>query len=42
MSISVYMNAPIDPELLALRHGMKYIMHHPHEPIIYSKKKISK
>ena len=29
----------IEPDLLALRHGMEYLMHHPHEPITYSRNK---
>ena len=31
-----------DPAFLAIRHGMEYIMHHPHETIVYSRKKSSK
>ena len=42
MSLSGYMNAPIEPDFLSLRHGMEYLMHHPYEPIMYSKKKIYK
>ena len=41
MWLSGYMNAPTAPAFLALRHGMEYLMHHPHEPIMYSRKKIS-
>ena len=33
------MNAPTEPAFLALKHGMAYLMHHTHEPIIYSGKK---
>ena len=33
--LSVYMNDPIEPEFLAFGHGMEYLMHHPHETIIY-------
>ena len=40
MWISGYMNAPIEPNFLALKHGMEYLMHHPHEPIMYSRNKI--
>ena len=37
MRLSGYMNAPTEPDFLALRHGMEYLMHHPHETIIYSR-----
>ena len=30
------MNAPTESDLLAIIHGMEYIMHHSHEPIMYS------
>ena len=36
------MKAPSEPAFLALRHDMEYLMHHPHEPIIYSRKKTFK
>ena len=36
------MNAPTEPAFLSLRNGMEYLLHHPHEPIIYSRKKIFK
>ena len=42
MRLSGYMNDPTEPEFIALRHIMEYLMHHPHEPIMYSRKKISK
>ena len=42
MRLSIYMNAPTEPVFMALKHGMEYIMHHPHEPIMYSRKKIHK
>ena len=42
MSLSGYMNAPIEPALLAFIHGIEYLIHHPHEPIMYSTKKFSK
>ena len=42
MSLSGYINYPIEPEFLALRYGMEYIMHPPHEPILYSRKNIFK
>ena len=41
MRLSGYMNYPIDPEFFDLIHVMEYLMHHPHEPIIYSRKKNS-
>ena len=40
MRLSGYMNAPTEPAFLAIKHGMEHIMHHPHEPIIYSRNKI--
>ena len=39
---SGYMNALTEPSFLALKHGMEYFMYHPHEPIMYSRKKIHK
>ena len=36
------MNAPTEPELIDLRHGMEYIMNPQHEPIMYSRKNILK
>ena len=39
MRISGYMNAPIEPAFLALKHGVEYLMHHPHKPIMYSRNK---
>ena len=42
MLLSVYMNTPTEPDSIALKHGMEYIIHHPHEPIMYSGKKIYK
>ena len=39
MRLSGYTNAPKEPALLALRHGMDHLMHHPHEPMMYSIKK---
>ena len=36
------MNAPTEPAFPALRYFMKYLMHHPHEPIIYSRKEFFK
>ena len=38
MSLSCYMNAPTESTFLALRHGMEYLMHQPHEPIMYPTK----
>ena len=35
MRLSGYMNAPIETELIDLKHGMEHIMHFPHEPIMY-------
>ena len=42
MLLSGYMNAPTEPEFLALRHGMEYHMCHPHEHIMYSRNNIFK
>ena len=36
------MNTPTEPELLSIRHGMEYLMHHPHKNIMYPKKKMFK
>ena len=41
MNLSGYMNAPTEPAFLALTDDMDYLMYHLHEPIIYSRKKIS-
>ena len=37
-----YMNAPSETAFLALYQFMDYIMHHPHEPIMYSRNKVFK
>ena len=37
--LSGYINSPTEPTLLSLRYGMEYLVHHPHEPIMYSRKK---
>ena len=42
MRISGYINDPTEPELLALRLDIEYLMHHPHEPIMYSIRKTLK
>ena len=42
MRLSDYMNAPTEPDILDLKYGMEYLMHHPHEPIMYSRNKIYK
>ena len=39
MRLSGYMNAPTGPVFLEIRHGIEYLMHHPYEPMIYSRKK---
>ena len=36
------MNATTEPAFISLRHGMEYLMHHPHDPIIHSRKKVFK
>ena len=40
MRLSGYMNALTEPEFIAIKHGMEYIMHHPYDPIMYPRKKI--
>ena len=40
MRLSGYMNAPTEPAFLALKNGIEFLMRHPHEPIIYSRKKL--
>ena len=42
MCLSIYINAQTKLAPLPLRHGMEYLTHHPHEPIMYSRKKIFK
>ena len=37
MRLIGYMNASTVPALIDIRHGMEYIMRHPHEPIMYSR-----
>ena len=37
-----YMNSPTEPYFLSLRQGLEYLMHHPHEPIKYSRNEIFK
>ena len=38
MRLSGYMNAPTECKFIDLRHGMEYIIHHPNENIMYSRK----
>ena len=40
MHLSGYMNAPKEPAFLALKHGIEYLIHHPHEPIMYLRNKM--
>ena len=42
MKLSGYMNYLEETVLLALCHVMEYLMHRPHEPIMYSRNKIFK
>ena len=35
MILRGYMNDPTEPAFIALRHGMEYLMHQQHEPIMY-------
>ena len=39
-SFSGYINAPTKPAFIYLKHGTEYKINHPHEPIMYSGKKI--
>ena len=39
MRLSGYMNVPIEPAFLPLKNFTEYLMHHPHELIMYSKNK---
>ena len=41
MRLSGYMDYPTKPYLIAIIYGMEYLMHHPHEPIMYTINKIS-
>ena len=38
MRLSGYMNYLTELAFISLIHDMEYLMHHPHEPIIYSRK----
>ena len=40
IELGVYMNPPTEPLFISLRHGMEYLMHHPREHIMYSRKNI--
>ena len=42
MGLSGYTNVPTEPACLSLKNVMEYLMHHAHEPIMYSKKRINK
>ena len=42
MHPSCYMNAPEEPDFLAIKNGTEYIIDHSHEPIMYSRNKIYK
>ena len=42
MCLSGYINSPTVPDFLDLKHGMEYLMNHPHGPIMYSINKIYK
>ena len=37
MRLSGHINASAESELLALLHGMEYLMHRQHEPIMHSR-----
>ena len=37
-----FINAPTKLSFIALKHGMEYHMHHPNEPIMYSRNNINK
>ena len=40
MRLSGYMNEPTEHAFIALKHGMEYLMQHPHINIMSSRKKI--
>ena len=40
--LSSHMNATTSSAFLALIYGMEYLMHHHHQPMIYSRNNISK
>ena len=42
MNLSVYINAKKEPTFLLLRNGIEYLMYHPNEPIIYSRRNVFK
>ena len=42
MRLIAYIYAPTEPEFLYLIHGMGYIAHHQHTPIMYSRNNIFK
>ena len=42
MCLSGYTNAPIEPAFFDIKHGMEYLMHHTHEPIMQSRPKFYK
>ena len=42
MHISVCIDSPAEPAFHALKHGMEYLLQHPHEPIIYAKNILQK
>ena len=42
MSLIGYMNALTEPYFISIKHGMEYVMQHPHESIMYSRNKINK
>ena len=42
MQLIGHIVASTESELLALRHGMEYLMHRQHEPIMHSRENIFK
>ena len=42
MRLSGYTNVPTKPAFIALKHSMEYLIQHPHEPIMCSRKEIYK
>ena len=42
MRLSGYINAPTEPAFIDIKHGMEYLMYHPHEPITYLGNKINR
>ena len=42
IKLSGYINSPEEHTFINIKHGIEYLIHHPHEPIMYPGKKIHK